>query len=126
MKRVRKSGSDGSKKPKLYEIASPRAGSSITIASWPNRSKNISPGCIVITPTRVAAAAGVATRDTSSHSINAPSHRRATSGVTVDAHVQRMQSPCVGARDAEAETAQRQFLAGLGQVPDRGGDQAAD
>src|SRR3546814_6741261 len=43
-----------------------------------------------------------------------------------DAHQQRMQAPCIGAGDAEAEAAQRQLLAGLGQVADRRGDQATD
>src|SRR3546814_16283701 len=37
-----------------------------------------------------------------------------------------MQAPRIGAGDAEAEAAQRQFLAGLGQVADRRGDQAPD
>src|SRR3546814_21004042 len=37
-----------------------------------------------------------------------------------------MQAPRIGAGDAEAEAAQRQFLAGLGQVADRRGDQATD
>src|SRR5687768_5678264 len=42
------------------------------------------------------------------------------------AHVQCMQPARIGARHAEAEASQRQFLAGLGQVPDRGRDQPAD
>src|SRR5690606_1742902 len=46
--------------------------------------------------------------------------------VAMHAHVQGMQAPCIGACDAESETAQGQFLAGLGQVPDLGRDQAAD
>src|SRR3546814_20078604 len=37
-----------------------------------------------------------------------------------------MQAPRIGAGDAEAEAAQRQLLAGLGQVADRRGDQATD
>src|SRR3546814_18401717 len=46
--------------------------------------------------------------------------------IAADAHQQRMQAPCSGAGDAEAEAAQRQLLAGLGQVADRRGDQATD
>src|SRR5690606_34537885 len=51
---------------------------------------------------------------------------RASAVITADAHQQRMQAPCVGTRDAEAEAAERQFLPGVGQVPDRRGDQASD
>src|SRR3546814_7061723 len=53
-----KSGSSGSKKPKLKEVAAPVAGSFTTIASWPKRSKKIVPGCIVATPMRGVEAAG--------------------------------------------------------------------
>src|SRR5690606_39545166 len=46
--------------------------------------------------------------------------------VAMHANVQGIQAPCIGACDAESETAQGQFLAGFGQVPDLGRDQAAD
>ena len=42
------------------------------------------------------------------------------------AHVQRMQPARIRARHPEPEPPQRQLLAGLGQVPDRRGHQAAD
>src|SRR3546814_17410866 len=46
--------------------------------------------------------------------------------IAADAHQQRMQAPRIGAGDAEAEAAQRQSLAGLGQVADRRRAQATD
>src|SRR4249919_3702184 len=56
-----KPGSEGSKKPKLYEVDVPLVGSVTTIASWPKRSQNSSPGAIVITSMRGAAMFGAVT-----------------------------------------------------------------
>src|SRR5690606_2411799 len=127
-----KPGSSGSKKPKLYEVAAPVAGSTTTSASWPKRSKNTVPGCIVAMPIRGASPACANADWASSHSTAAsssriPRRRGVRSGViAVDADQQRMQAARVGPRDAEAEASQRQFLAGLGQVADGRRDQAAD
>src|SRR5690606_22584031 len=69
----------------------------------------------------------------SSHSASTSSSRmprrtgaRSAGVIAVDADQQRMQAARVGTRDAEAEAAERQLLAGLGQVADGRGDQAAD
>src|SRR5690606_6367660 len=114
------------------------AGSSTTIALWPKRSKKISPGCIVATPIRGAAWATDAS-STSMATSTRPATRvaglplRTGEGalrrivvVGMHAHVQRVQAACVGAGHAEAEAAQGELLARLGQVADRGGHQAAD
>src|SRR6476619_5592075 len=130
MKRPKKSGSDGSKKPKLYEIGSPCAGSSTMSASWPKRSQKICPGSMVITPMRMAgvgvdtdgAAAAV---PASSRTSNASSQRNRLM-VSMHADMQRVQATGVCACNPETESAQRQFLAGFRQVPDGGCDQAAD
>src|SRR5687768_6380952 len=126
------------------------AGSSTTSALWPKRSQKISPGCIVITPMRSSPmrsspirgspgwpVAGVAIAGAASSQAR-PSSRQAAMrpalmklalmklDVRMHAQVQRVQPARVGARDAEAEAAQGQFLSGLREVPDRGRDQAAD
>src|SRR5690606_19796948 len=128
-----KSGSSGSKKPKLYDVAAPVTGSTTTIASWPKRSKKIVPGCIVATPMRGTDVSGAASAvpQASSHSSSASTRRgagavSASAVIAPDAHQQCVQAPRVRARDAEAETTQGKLLAGLGQVADRRGDQAAD
>src|SRR5690606_6040091 len=117
------------------------AGSSTTIALWPKRSKKISPGCMVITPMRGAAwRAGASASSASSNTSKgnravlgrANAMQAATGAASVrkaigmHAHLQRMQSTRVGARDAEPEAAQGQFLAGFRQVADLGGHQATD
>src|SRR5690606_2936908 len=130
-----KPGSSGSKKPKLYEVAAPVVGSTTTSASWPKRSKNTVPGCIVAMPIRGASLAACANAawQASSHRASASSSRtprrrgaRSAGVIAVDADQQRMQAARVGTRDPEAEAAERQLLAGLGQVADGRGDQAAD
>src|SRR5687768_4250839 len=115
MKRTRKPGSSRSKKPKLYETGEGAAGSSTTIALWPKRSKKISPGCIVMTPMRGAAALATVAK---SHSSDAIRNFETTSGVRMHADVQGVQAACIGARDAEAEAAEREFLARFRQVAD--------
>src|SRR5690606_16662286 len=119
-KRPTKPASFGSNDPKLYEIAAPVSGSMTTMESWPKRSKKISPGCIVITPMRGVGAA--CSTPATSHSTSRSSQRL----VAMHADVQGMQAARVRPRDAEAEAAQGQLLAGLGQVADGRGDQAAD
>src|SRR5436190_2275625 len=117
-KRPMKPGSSKSKKPKLYDTGPfGAAGSSTTIALWPKRSKKISPGCIVMTPMRGVAKATVAI----SHSAIAANSCVRRSGVRMHADMQGVQATRVGAGDAETEPAQREFLAGLRQVADRGG-----
>src|SRR6476620_12688081 len=125
MKRGMKSGSDGLKKPKLYEIGSPRAGSSTTIASWPKRSQKIWPGCIVTTPMR-GACAGAAKSPPGTSVSNTSSRNRTRLVIGMHADMKRMQSTRIGARDAETEATERQFLAGFRQVSDRRRHQAAD
>src|SRR6476469_9563344 len=119
-----KPASPRSKKPKLYEMGVGAAGSSTTIALWPKRSKNTSPGCMVSTPMRgVAANAAVVAQ---SHSSVAISRRRRTSGVRMHAHMQGVQTARVGARDTKTEAAERELLARFRQVADGGGEQATD
>src|SRR5690606_22257930 len=161
-KRAMKSGSSMSKKPKLYDTGPGKSGSSTTIALWPKRSKKISPGSMVATPTRGAAwASGASSRHSASRAAcaaaivrqprpeaaycaRAPRRvatpvkaaPRRTRGcwqggagsfrVAEHGHVQRVQPARVGTRHAEAEAAEGELLAGLGQVADGRGHQAAD
>src|SRR5688572_15044837 len=103
-------------------MAAGAAGSSTTMALCPKRSKNSSPGCIVSTPMRGVATAVAAM----SHSTEARRIRRNALCLGMHAHVEGVQPPRIGARDAEAEATQRQFLARLRQMSDRRGEQAAD
>src|SRR5690606_10766874 len=120
---------------KVYDRAPPAAGSSTTIALWPKRSKKISPGCMVATPMRGAACAG--SQATHSSTSAASQARRATAAtraarapapasVAMDGQVEGVQAAGVGARHAEAEAPEAQLLAGLREVADGGGHQAAD
>src|SRR5690606_16627959 len=104
-------------------------------APRPSRARSTGPGCIVAMPIRGASLAACATAawQASSHSASTSSSRmprrtgaRSAGVIAVDADQQRMQAARVGTRDAEAEAAERQLLAGLGQVADGRGDQAAD
>src|SRR5690606_28547103 len=99
-----------------------------TMASWPKRSQNTSPGCIVITPTRSrpASCACAAPGSQAAASASSAANTARSALFAMHAHVQRVQPSRVGAGDAEAEAPERQFLAGFRQVPDRRGDQAAD
>src|SRR5690606_3064298 len=145
--RAMKSGSSMSKKPKLYDTGSGSAGSSTTMALWPKRSKKISPGSMVATPMRGAAcASGASSRHSASSAVRTTASRAgdpfkaapaagARAGraaacsvrpIPEHGHVQRVQPARVGAGHAEAEAAEGEFLAGLWQVADGRGDQAAD
>src|SRR6476469_5148461 len=107
-----KSGSPGSKKPKLYDVAAPVAGSTTTSASWPKRSQNTSPGCIVATPMRGTAADAANDASSISRSSSArqvPATR--PSGVAMHAHVEGVHTAGVRAGDAEHEAPEREFLA---------------
>src|SRR5690606_14523233 len=160
-KRAMKSGSSMSKKPKLYDTGPGKSGSSTTIAFWPNRSKKISPGSMVATPTRGAAwASGASSRHSASRAAcaaivrqpgpaGADCARRAGRGAPrVKAPPRRtrgawqggagpfrvaehgpghgVEPARVATRHAEAEAAEGELLAGLGQVADGRGHQAAD
>src|SRR5690606_19550959 len=95
---------------------------------------------MVITPMRGAAWMAGASASSASSNTSKGGHvpgRRAIvqaatgaasvrNAIGMHAHLQRMQSTRVGARDAEAEAAQGQFLAGFRQVADPGGHHAAD
>src|SRR5688572_28102399 len=97
---------------------------------WPKRSKKISPGCIVATPMRGVAAKAGRQISASSRKTTAWMRRSACrargSGVTQHPDVEGVHAARVGAGDPEHEASQREFLAGFGQVADRGRDQAAD
>src|SRR5207342_1786625 len=95
------------------------------MASWPKRSQKISPGCIVMTPMR-SAGVGAADNPPETRARISNSSRRTRSVIGMHADMQRMQSARICARDAETEAAEREFLAGLRQVSDRGRHQPAD
>src|SRR4249919_1393909 len=131
-----KPGSEGSKKPKLYEVDVPLVGSVTTIASWPKRSQNSSPGAIVITSMRgaamsgaVAVAGGAAAAGVDSA---CPAPAESISASSADSirrmHVddEGMHAAAIGAADAEMEAVDGEFFAGFRQVADRSIDQAAD
>src|SRR3970040_86843 len=137
MKRERKSGSVGSKNPKLYGVPSPVAGSATRIALWPKRSQKISPGSIVTTPMRgrscascargprefvCVGAAAAAIVQSDSPSTTSSRARRPGLHVTQHTDMERVHAARIGAGDAEYVAAERQLLAGFGQVPDRGRD----
>src|SRR5688572_20610933 len=97
------------------------------MASWPKRSQNCSPGSITRMPIRgalagVAAAIGWGIRPATS----SKSAASAALGPGIDADHEALHAPAVGATDAEMESAEAELLAGLRQVADRRGDQAAD
>src|SRR6478672_8102986 len=131
-----KPDSPRSKKPKLYEMGVGAPGSSTTIALWPKRSKNTSPGCMVSTPMRGEAA--IAAVENSHTNIRSKAvwkvrtwmcgllRRDPRSSIRMHAHMQSVQAARVGARDTEAEAAEREFLARFRQVADGGGEQATD
>src|SRR5207342_3741428 len=153
-KREMKSGSVGSKKPKLYEIASPVRGSATNTESWPKRSQKISPGCMTMMPTRGAASAvagGAASMgegagapcanapsDTSqstpasSQRFRKPALPPATgrdpfaSRIAEHVDVERMHAARVCRGDPEHEAAHREFLAGFRQMANGRRDQATD
>src|SRR5690242_14710933 len=119
------------------------------MASWPKRSQNTSPGSIVSTPMRgagpsmrgavarrIVSGSGPANTGSATARHRMASHNDASravqaarawpSVVAMDAEHEAVHAAAVGAADAEVEAAHRQFLAGLRQVADGGGDEAAD
>src|SRR5690606_19311955 len=97
-------------------------GASTTMALWPKRSKNSSPGSIVSTPIRGTAAARAGNRQSS----NSSRYRQERSGIGMHADHETVHAPGIGTADPEVEAAQGQFLARFRQVADGGNHQAAD